>query len=181
MEFLLDPTGNFYFIEMNTRIQVEHPVTELVTGVDLVRWQLLIASGEHLTITQNDVQFNGHAIQCRVNAEDPERDFMPSVGDIQYYLPPGGPGVRVDSHLYNGYSVPGNYDSLLAKMLVWAPDREQAIIRMKRALGETVIHGIKTTIPFQLGLLDDATFQHGFMHTRYVGEMMPTWLESRKK
>ncbi len=181
MEFLMDPAGNFYFIEMNTRIQVEHPVTELVTGVDLVRWQLLIASGEHLTLTQKDIQFNGHAIQCRVNAEDPERDFMPSVGEIQYYLPPGGPGVRVDSHLYNGYSVPGNYDSLLAKMLVWAPDRDQAIIRMKRALTETVIHGIKTTIPFQLSLLDDDTFQHGFMHTRYVGEMMPKWLESRKK
>jgi acetyl-CoA carboxylase biotin carboxylase subunit len=132
MEFLLDPEGNFYFIEMNTRIQVEHPVTELVTGLDLVRWQLRIASGEHLTVQQSDVELRGHAIECRVNAEDPERDFMPSVGEIQYYLPPGGPGVRVDSHLYNGYTVPGNYDSLLAKMLVWAPTREEAIVRMKR-------------------------------------------------
>jgi acetyl-CoA carboxylase biotin carboxylase subunit len=181
MEFLLDPDGNFYFIEMNTRIQVEHPVTEMVTGLDLVRWQLRIASGEHLTVQQSDVELRGHAIECRVNAEDPERDFMPSVGEIQYYLPPGGPGVRVDSHLYNGYTVPGNYDSLLAKMLVWAPTREEAIVRMKRALGETVIHGIKTIIPFQLGLLDDEVFQHGFMHTRYVGEMMPKWLETRKK
>jgi acetyl-CoA carboxylase biotin carboxylase subunit len=181
MEFLLDPDGNFYFIEMNTRIQVEHPVTELVTGVDLVRWQLRIASGEHLTIQQSDVQLTGHAIQCRINAEDPERDFMPSVGEIRHYLPSGGPGVRVDSHLYPGYMVPGNYDSLLAKLLVHAPNRDEAIVRMKRALNETVIEGIKTTIPFQLGLLDDDTFQHGFMHTRYVGDFMPSWLESRKK
>ncbi|MFN5060131.1 MAG: acetyl-CoA carboxylase biotin carboxylase subunit [Chloroflexota bacterium] len=181
MEFLLDPDGNFYFIEMNTRIQVEHPVTELVTGVDLVRWQLRIASGEHLTIQQSDVQLTGHAIQCRINAEDPERDFMPSVGEIRHYLPSGGPGVRVDSHLYPGYMVPGNYDSLLAKLLVHAPNRDEAIVRMKRALNETVIEGVKTTIPFQLGLLDDDIFQHGFMHTRYVAEFMPSWLESRKK
>jgi acetyl-CoA carboxylase, biotin carboxylase subunit len=181
MEFLLDPEGNFYFIEMNTRIQVEHPVTELVTGVDLVRWQLRIAAGEHLTIQQSDVELTGHAIQCRINAEDPERDFMPSVGEIRHYLPSGGPGVRVDSHLYPGYMVPGNYDSLLAKLLVHAPNRDEAIVRMKRALNETVIEGIKTTIPFQLGLLDDDTFQHGFMHTRYVGDFMPSWLESRKK
>lgn len=181
MEFLLDPEGNFYFIEMNTRIQVEHPVTELVTGVDLVRWQLRIASGEHLTLQQSDIQLTGHAIQCRLNAEDPERDFMPSVGEIRHYLPSGGPGVRVDSHLYPGYMVPGNYDSLLAKLLVHAPNRDEAIMRMKRALNETVIEGVKTTMPFQLGLLDDDTFQHGFMHTRYVAEFMPGWLESRKK
>ncbi|MEY3989232.1 MAG: hypothetical protein RI985_313 [Chloroflexota bacterium] len=181
MEFLLDPEGNFYFIEMNTRIQVEHPVTELVTGVDLVRWQLRIASGEHLTLQQSDIQLTGHAIQCRLNAEDPERDFMPSVGEIRHYLPSGGPGVRVDSHLYPGYMVPGNYDSLLAKLLVHAPNRDEAIVRMKRALNETVIEGVKTTMPFQLGLLDDDTFQHGFMHTRYVAEFMPSWLETRKK
>ncbi len=181
MEFLLDPDGNFYFIEMNTRIQVEHPVTELVTGVDLVRWQLRIASGEHLTLQQSDIQLTGHAIQCRLNAEDPERDFMPSVGEIRHYLPSGGPGVRVDSHLYPGYMVPGNYDSLLAKLLVHAPNRDEAIVRMKRALNETVIEGVKTTMPFQLGLLDDDTFQHGFMHTRYVAEFMPSWLETRKK
>jgi acetyl-CoA carboxylase, biotin carboxylase subunit len=181
MEFLLDPEGNFYFIEMNTRIQVEHPVTELVTGVDLVRWQLRIASGEHLTLQQSDIQLTGHAIQCRLNAEDPERDFMPSVGEIRHYLPSGGPGVRVDSHLYPGYMVPGNYDSLLAKLLVHAPNRDEAIVRMKRALNETVIEGVKTTMPFQLGLLDDNTFQHGFMHTRYVAEFMPSWLETRKK
>ncbi|MFZ9857886.1 MAG: acetyl-CoA carboxylase biotin carboxylase subunit [Roseiflexaceae bacterium] len=181
MEFLLDPEGNFYFIEMNTRIQVEHPVTELVTGVDLVRWQLRIAAGEHLTLQQSDIQLTGHAIQCRLNAEDPERDFMPSVGEIRHYLPSGGPGVRVDSHLYPGYMVPGNYDSLLAKLLVHAPNREEAIVRMKRALNETVIEGVKTTMPFQLGLLDDDTFQHGFMHTRYVAEFMPGWLETRKK
>jgi acetyl-CoA carboxylase biotin carboxylase subunit len=179
MEFLLDPEGNFYFIEMNTRIQVEHPVTELVTGIDLVRWQLRIASGEHLTVQQSDVQIRGHAIECRVNAEDPERDFMPSVGEIQYYLPPGGPGVRVDSHLYPGYMVPGNYDSLLAKMLVWAPNREEAIARMKRALTETVIHGVKTTIPFQLALLDDDVFVDGDMSTRYVAEIMTKWLASK--
>lgn len=181
MEFLLDPEGNFYFIEMNTRIQVEHPVTELVTGVDLVRWQLRIASGEHLTLQQSDIRLTGHAIQCRINAEDPERDFMPSVGEIRHYLPSGGPGVRVDSHLYPGYMVPGNYDSLLAKLLVHAPNRDEAIVRMKRALNETVIEGVKTTMPFQLGLLDDETFQHGFMHTRYVAEFMPSWLETRKK
>ncbi len=181
MEFLLDPDGNFYFIEMNTRIQVEHPVTELVTGVDLVRWQLRIASGEKLTIQQDDVILRGHAIQCRVNAEDPERDFLPSVGEIKHYLPSGGPGVRVDSHLYPGYQVPGNYDSLLSKVLVHSDNRADAIIRMKRALNETVIDGVKTTIPFQIGLLNDEVFQHGFMHTRYVAEMMPSWLESRNK
>ena len=181
MEFLLDPDGHFYFIEMNTRIQVEHPVTELVTGVDLVRWQLRIASGERLTIQQDDVKLTGHAIQCRVNAEDPERDFLPSVGEIKHYLPAGGPGVRVDSHLYPGYQVPGNYDSLLAKLLVHSHDRSDAIVRMKRAINETVIDGVKTTLPFQLGLLDDNVFQHGFMHTRYVAEFMPEWLESRKK
>ncbi len=178
LEFLLDENGNYYFIEMNTRIQVEHPVTEQVTGVDLVRWQLLIASGERLTLRQEDIKITRHAIECRINAEDPERDFLPASGEVEFYLPPGGPGVRVDSHLYPGYKPPGNYDSLLAKIITVGDTREEALNRMRRALHECVITGIKTTIPFQLALIDDPEFRAGRIHTGYVAELLRQWKET---
>jgi acetyl-CoA carboxylase, biotin carboxylase subunit len=172
LEFLMEPSGRYYFIEMNTRIQVEHPVTELITGIDLVKWQLRIAAGEKLTIRQRDVQIRGHAIECRVNAEDPAQDFMPAHGEVEYYVPPGGPGVRCDSHLYAGYSPPRNYDSMLGKIITYGNDRTEALDRMRRALRETVITGIKTTIPFQQAMLDDPQFREGNISTRYVPELM---------
>lgn len=178
LEFLLDQDGNYYFIEMNTRIQVEHPVTEQVTGVDLVRWQLLIASGERLTLRQEDIKITRHAIECRINAEDPERDFLPASGEVEFYLPPGGPGVRVDSHLYSGYTPPGTYDSLLAKIITFGDTRDEALNRMRRALHECVITGIKTTIPFQLALIDDPEFRAGRIHTGYVAELLRRWKET---
>jgi acetyl-CoA carboxylase biotin carboxylase subunit len=168
IEFLLDKHMNFYFMEMNTRIQVEHPVTELVTGIDLVREQLRIAAGEPLGYTQDDVRFFGHAIECRINAEDPDRDFQPSPGVIQAYVAPGGPGVRVDSHAYPGYAIPPYYDSLIGKLIVWAPDRKQAINRMMRALGEYAITGVKTTIPLQQKILGNAFFRAGEVYTNFV-------------
>jgi acetyl-CoA carboxylase biotin carboxylase subunit len=172
MEFLLDPQGDFYFIEMNTRIQVEHPVTEFVNNIDLVKWQLRIAAGERLTLQQADVRMAGHAIECRINAEDADRDFMPQAGTIELFVPPGGPGVRVDSHVYSGYAVPSHYDSLLAKLIVWGADRAEAIARMQRSLDECVISGVPTTIPFQQALLADAAFRHGDVSTRYLNEFM---------
>ena len=160
VEFLVDREGNFYFIEMNTRIQVEHPVTEMVTGLDIVREQIRIATGEPLGYKQSAVRFAGHAIECRINAEDPEH-FVPSPGRISAWLAPGGPGVRVDSHLMAGYVVPPHYDSLIAKIIVHAHDRSEAIARMHRALSEIVIEGVKTTIPYHLKLLADPTFVAG--------------------
>ena len=148
IEFLLDRHGNFYFIEMNTRIQVEHTVTELVTGLDLVKEQIRIAAGEPLGFTQEDVQVRGWAIECRINAEDPDKNFMPSPGMIKVYHVPGGPGVRIDSAVYQGYTVPPYYDSMVGKLIVWGATRQEAIARMKRALEEFVIEGIQTTIPF---------------------------------
>jgi acetyl-CoA carboxylase biotin carboxylase subunit len=161
IEMLMAPDGRFYFMEMNTRIQVEHPVTEMITGVDLVKWQLRIAAGERLTVSQKDVRIRGHAIECRINAEDPTRDFLPSAGEIEFFLPPGGPGVRVDTHLYAGYTPPGAYDSLLAKIITWGENRGEAIVRMQRALSECVITGMMTTMPFQLALMSDPLFQSG--------------------
>jgi acetyl-CoA carboxylase biotin carboxylase subunit len=179
LEFLMDQDGRYYFIEMNTRIQVEHPVTESVTGVDLVRWQLLIASGERLTLRQNDLKIARHAVECRINAEDPERDFLPAGGEVEFYLPPGGPGVRVDSHLYAGYTPPGNYDSLLAKIITYGDTRDEALNRMRRALHECIITGVKTTIPFQLALIDDPIFRAARHHTGYVAELLRRWKEER--
>jgi acetyl-CoA carboxylase biotin carboxylase subunit len=179
LEFLMDQEGNYYFIEMNTRIQVEHPVTELVTDTDLVRWQLLIASGERLTLQQDAIKIARHAVECRINAEDPERDFLPAGGEVEFYLPPGGPGVRVDSHLYAGYTPPGNYDSLLAKIITYGDTRDDALNRMRRALHECIITGIKTTIPFQLALIDDPTFRAAQHHTAYVAELLRSWKEQR--
>ncbi|MCG8346868.1 MAG: acetyl-CoA carboxylase biotin carboxylase subunit [Chloroflexales bacterium] len=178
LEFLLDPDGAFYFIEMNTRIQVEHAVTEQVCGIDLVKWQLRIACGERLTMEQNDVRIRGHAIECRINAEDPKRDFLPVAGELEFFLPPGGPGIRIDSHLYAGYTPPGSYDSLLAKIITWGADRDEALDRMRRALRECVITGIKTTIPFQLALIDDPVFRSGNISTGYVKELLQRWRES---
>ncbi|AFH38837.1 acetyl-CoA carboxylase biotin carboxylase subunit [Thermus thermophilus] len=174
MEFLVDKEGNFYFIEMNTRIQVEHPVTEMITGIDLVQAQFRIAQGEKLWLKQEEIQVRGHAIEVRVNAEDPEKGFRPSIGKVETLLFPGGPGVRVDSHLYTGYQIPPHYDSLIAKIIVWAPTREEAIRRMERALSETVIEGpgLKTTIPFHQKVLQNAFFRRGAVYTNFVARRM---------
>ncbi|WP_458070149.1 acetyl-CoA carboxylase biotin carboxylase subunit [Rhodanobacter sp. BL-MT-08] len=169
-EFLFE-NGNFYFIEMNTRIQVEHPVTELITGIDLVREQLLIAGGEKLSIRQEDVVIHGHAIECRINAEDPDT-FMPSPGTVKRFEAPGGPGVRVDTHLYDGYRIPPNYDSMIGKLIVHGPDRETAIARMRLALAETVIEGVKCNIPLQQRIMADAGFQHGGQNIHYLEKRM---------
>jgi acetyl-CoA carboxylase biotin carboxylase subunit len=168
VEFLLDSKGNFYFIEMNTRIQVEHPVTEQVTGVDIVREQIRIAAKERLRLTQRDVQWRGHSIECRLTAEDPDNDFAPSVGKITHLVLPGGPGVRVDTHLYPGYVIPPYYDSLLAKIIVWAEDRPSAIARMKRALEETRVEGVKTNLPFLKRIIDHPEYQKGSVSTQFL-------------
>jgi acetyl-CoA carboxylase biotin carboxylase subunit len=170
LEFLLDDENRYYFMEMNTRLQVEHPVTEMVTSVDLVKEQIRIAAGEPLQLKQENIQFRGHAIECRITAEDAEADFRPQTGVVEKYLPPGGPGVRVDSHLYAGYSVPPHYDSLLAKLIVWAEDRDAAIARMQRALDEFVIEGLPTTIPFHQRLLRHQVFIRGEAYTRFLQE-----------
>lgn len=168
MEFLLDKSGQMFFMEINTRIQVEHCVTEMVTGIDLLKLQILVAAGEKLPFTQKDIKLNGHALECRVNAEDPNRNMMACAGLVKQYLPPGGPGVRVDSHLYSGYEVPPYYDSLLAKVICWGQDRTEAIQRMKRALGEMVVEGLPTTIPLFLKILDDDEFRAGTYNTDFV-------------
>lgn len=169
VEFIYDYRNRqFYFMEMNTRIQVEHPVTEMVTGVDLIKEQIRVASGEKLTLKQEDVTFNGWSIECRINAENPEKNFMPSAGKIQMYLPPGGFGVRVDSAVYPGYTIPPYYDSMIAKLIVHAPTREEAIARMKRALSEFVIEGVHTTIPFHLKLLEHEKFVEGNFNTKFL-------------
>ncbi|OGC07245.1 acetyl-CoA carboxylase biotin carboxylase subunit [candidate division WOR-1 bacterium RIFOXYA2_FULL_36_21] len=168
IEFIFDCDGKFYFMEMNTRIQVEHPVTEMITNIDIIKEQISIAAGEKLSLRQKDVQFYGHAIECRINAEDPAKNFRPSPGEITSYLPPGGPGVRVDSHAYSGYKISPYYDSLLAKLLVWGKDRNEAIVRMKRALDEFVVDGIKTTIPFHLEVMNSKAFRSGHFSTHFV-------------
>ncbi|MEL1135179.1 acetyl-CoA carboxylase biotin carboxylase subunit [Desulfitobacterium sp. THU1] len=168
IEFLLDKHGDYYFIEMNTRIQVEHPVTELVTGIDLLKAQIRVAAGEPLGIQQEDVQIRGWAMECRINAENPDKNFMPSPGTIEFYHPPGGPGVRVDSAVYQGYTIPPYYDSMVGKLIVWGADREEAIQRMKRSLEEFYIEGIHTTIPFHLRVLDNAFFRRGEVYTNFI-------------
>ena len=176
VEFLVDDDNNFYFMEMNTRIQVEHPVTEMVTGVDLIAEQIKIAGGDNLGFTQDDIQLNGHAIECRINAEDPSHNFRPSPGKITGWLPPGGPGVRVDSHVYTGYEIPPFYDSLIGKLIVWGKDRNTAIKRMNRALNECAVTGIPTTINFHLSLLNKRKFIEGKIHTKYVEEeLLPNY------
>ncbi|WP_372010916.1 acetyl-CoA carboxylase biotin carboxylase subunit [Paenibacillus chitinolyticus] len=170
LEFLLGPDGNFYFMEMNTRIQVEHPVTEFVTGVDLIKEMIRVAEGNPLPFTQEDIQINGWSIECRINAEDPERNFMPSPGRINFYLPPGGIGVRVDSAAYPGYVIPPHYDSMIAKLIVWGATREEAVNRMKRALAEFEVEGVHTTIPFHLKLLNHRKFLSGDFDIKFLEE-----------
>jgi len=169
IEFIYDYRNRkFYFMEMNTRIQVEHPVTELVTGTDLIKEQIKVASGEKLSMTQKDVTFNGWAIECRINAENPAKNFMPSPGKIKMYLPPGGLGVRIDSAAYPGYSIPPYYDSMIAKVITYGSCRDEAIARMKRALSEFVVEGIHTTIPFHLKLLENKKFVEGQFNTKFL-------------
>ncbi|GMK46328.1 acetyl-CoA carboxylase biotin carboxylase subunit [Paenibacillus glycanilyticus] len=170
LEFLLGPDGNFYFMEMNTRIQVEHPVTEMITNVDLIKEMISVAEGNPLSFKQEDLQINGWAIECRINAEDSERNFMPSPGPIPFYLPPGGTGVRVDSAVYPGYTISPHYDSMIAKLIVWGRTREEAIARMKRALAEFAIDGIKTTIPFHQKLLNHPVFVKGNFDIKFLEE-----------
>jgi acetyl-CoA carboxylase, biotin carboxylase subunit len=174
-EFLYEE-GEFYFIEMNTRVQVEHPVTEMITGVDIVQTQIRVAAGEKLPFAQRDIQIRGHSIECRVNAEDPYT-FMPSPGRISLWHPPGGPGVRVDSHAYTNYFVPPNYDSMIGKIIVHAPTREQALLRMRTALDETVIEGIKTNVPLHRELMIDTKFVQGGTNIHYLEE----WMKIRKR
>lgn len=168
VEFIYDHNGNFYFMEMNTRIQVEHPVTEWVTGVDLIKEQIKVASGEKLAYSQNDISLEGWAIECRINAEDPFKNFMPSPGKIEMYLPPGGIGVRVDSACYPGYMIPPFYDSMVAKLITYGQTRDEAIARMRRALDEFVIEGVKTTIPFHQRLLNHERFVSGDFNTKFL-------------
>jgi acetyl-CoA carboxylase biotin carboxylase subunit len=168
LEFLLDGEGNFYFIEINCRIQVEHPVTEMLTGIDLIAEQIRIAAGEPMTLRQEDVQLRGHAIEFRINAEDPGDNFAPQTGTIEELALPGGPGVRVDTHLYSGYEVPPYYDSLLAKLIVWGETREIALARSRRALAEIHVGGIKTNLPFHRGIVDNAAFLGAEVSTNLV-------------
>ncbi|WLR49738.1 acetyl-CoA carboxylase biotin carboxylase subunit [Bacillus tianshenii] len=169
VEFIFDATNQkYYFMEMNTRIQVEHPVTEMVTGVDLIKEQVRVASGEKLSLKQEDVEFNGWAIECRINAENPDKNFMPSPGEVKIYLPPGGFGIRVDSAVYQNYRIPPFYDSMVAKLISYGATREEAISRMKRALSEFVIEGIDTTIPFHQRLLEHEVFVGGDFNTKFL-------------
>ncbi len=172
VEFLVDDKGNFYFLEVNKRIQVEHPITEEVTGIDLVRQQILIAMGEPLRISQGDVHFKGHAIECRINAEDPFDDFRPCPGRIEMYFAPGGRGVRVDSHAYAGYTIPSHYDSLISKLISHGKDRRDAMDKMTRALSEYMITGIKTTIPFEQAILQDPNFRRGAYSTNFIEQLL---------
>jgi acetyl-CoA carboxylase biotin carboxylase subunit len=172
IEFLVDKDCNYYFMEMNTRIQVEHPITEMITGVDLVKEQLKIASGSELTIKQEDIKIKGHAIECRINAEDPTKDFMPCPGLIEELYLPGGLGIRLDSAIYCGYKIPHCYDSMLAKLIAFGNNRDEAIIKMKRALGEFGVRGVKTNIDFQYSLLEMEEFLKGEYDTSFLGEKM---------
>lgn len=168
LEFLVDKSMNFYFMEMNTRIQVEHTISEEITGVDLIKEQIRVAAGEKLSFTQKDIEITGHAIECRINAEDSENGFLPSSGTLEKYIPSGGIGVRVDSHSYQNYEIPPYYDSMIAKLIVKGKDREEAIERMKRALTEFTIEGIDTTIPFHLKVLDNEYFKKGVIYTNFI-------------
>jgi len=172
VEFMVDKDKNFYFLEMNTRLQVEHPVTELITGIDIVKEQFAIASGEKLSLRQEGIEMHGSAIECRISAEDPKQNFAPSTGRIVELIEPGGPGVRFDSGIYEGFEVPIYYDPLIAKLLVWAPTRTEAIKRMKRALGETVVRGIKTSIPFHLIVMNNSKFIAGEYDTTFIDRVL---------
>lgn len=175
IEFLLDKHKNFYFMEMNTRIQVEHPVTEMVTGLDLIKEQIRVAAGEPLSVKQEDVKLTGHAIECRINAENPAKHFMPCPGKITNVLVPGGNGVRVDSHIYSNYQVPANYDSMLLKLIVHGENREAAIAKMRSALGELIIEGIETNVDFQYEILNHEVYQSGEIDTNFIQEYFPEY------
>ncbi|MBN2364588.1 MAG: acetyl-CoA carboxylase biotin carboxylase subunit [Calditrichaeota bacterium] len=168
IEFLVDPDLNFYFMEMNTRIQVEHPVTEMVYNVDLIKEQIMVARGEKLALKQNGLKPVGHAIECRINAEDPASNFIPSPGEVTSVYQPGGPGIRVDSHIYGSYKIPPYYDSLIAKLIAWGNNREEAIMRLRRALSEYVVEGIKTTIPFHQFVIETPEFKNGNFDTHFI-------------
>src|SRR6476619_2036649 len=172
VEFIVDDGGNFYFLEMNKRIQVEHPITEEVTGVDLVKQQIMIAMGEPLRLSEKDIHFRGHAIECRINAEDPFDDFRPCPGRIEMYYAPGGRGVRVDSHAYAGYTIPSHYDSMIGKLITYGKDRREAMDKMSRALSEYMITGIKTTIPFEQAILQDPNFRRGVYSTNFIEHLL---------
>lgn len=172
VEFLMDDQGNFYFMEMNTRIQVEHPVTEMVTGLDLVKEQILIAAGEKLSVRQEDIKISGHAIECRINAEDPTKNFLPHPGQIQFYHAPGGPGIRVDSCAFTGYTITPYYDSMVAKLIAWGKDREEAVNRMIRAIEEFEIYGVATTLLFHLEVLHNPHFRKGEVTTDFIDRHM---------
>ena len=176
IEFLLDKNKNFYFMEMNTRIQVEHPVTEFVSGIDLIKEQIRVAAGEHLSVSQEDIHIQGHAIECRINAENPSRNFMPCPGLISNVHFPGGNGVRVDTHIYNDYRVPANYDSMLMKLIVHGKDREEAIAKMRSALGELIIEGIDTNLDFQYEILSNPVYQDGHeIDTDFIPNYFPEY------
>jgi acetyl-CoA carboxylase biotin carboxylase subunit len=179
IEFLFDKTGNFYFMEMNTRVQVEHPVTEMITGIDIIREQFLVASGEKLSFTQKDIKLNGHAIECRINAENPDNNFAPSPGKVSKYIMPGGNGVRIDSAVYQGYTILPFYDSMIAKLIVHGRNREEAIARMKRALGEFIIEGVNTTIPFHQRVMDNKIFIKGDFNTGFIEANYPEYLKKK--
>ena len=177
IEFLLDKDKNFYFMEMNTRIQVEHPVTELVSGIDLIKEQIRVAAGEPLSVSQEDIQIKGHAIECRINAENPKKHFMPCPGRITNVHIPGGNGVRVDTHIYNDYKVPASYDSMLMKLIVYDKDRASAIAKMRSALGEVIIEGIETNIDFQYEILENEAFQKGDTDTGFIEKYFPDYIK----
>ena len=177
IEFLLDKDKNFYFMEMNTRIQVEHPVTEMVSGIDLIKEQIRVAAGEPLSVSQEDIQIKGHAIECRINAENPKKHFMPCPGRITNVHIPGGNGVRVDTHIYNDYKVPANYDSMLMKLIVYDKDRASAIAKMRSALGEVIIEGIETNIDFQYEILENEAFQKGDTDTGFIEKYCPDYIK----
>ncbi len=172
VEFVADDKGNFYFLEVNKRIQVEHPITEEVTGIDLVKAQIAVAMGEELSLSQEEITFTGHAIECRINAENPYADFTPSPGRVEMYYAPGGNGVRLDSHVYAGYTIPPHYDSMIAKLITVGKDRREAIARMSRALSEYMITGVKTTIPFELSIMRDPNFRRGVYATNFIENML---------
>lgn len=175
IEFLLDKDKNFYFMEMNTRIQVEHPVTELVSGLDLIKEQIRVAAGEPLSVSQSEIQIQGHAIECRINAENPVRNFMPCPGKITNVHVPGGNGIRVDTHIYNDYKVPANYDSMLMKLIVHGKDRDEAIAKMRSALGELIIEGIDTNLDFQFEILCHPAYEDGDTDTHFIQTYFPEY------
>jgi len=179
IEFLLDDDGKFYFMEMNTRIQVEHPVTEYITGIDLIKQQFLVASGEKLQFTQKDITHSGHAMECRINAEDSENNFSPCPGKVTKYILPGGFGVRVDSAVYQDYTILPFYDSMIAKLIVHGKDRNEAITIMKRALGEFIIEGVKTTIPFHLRVMEHKVFNKGDFSTKFIEKYFSDTLKKK--